>query len=95
MLRLPGGGMRHPRFGESQFGGIAPVRQFQVVQKSLSDIEVTLVVARPLTPAEEDALRKLILKNLGHQFTVSFVYREDIPRSASGKYEDFRSEVTA
>ncbi|MDP1537458.1 MAG: hypothetical protein Q8L95_09780 [Burkholderiales bacterium] len=95
MLRLPGGGMRYPRFGESQFGSIAPVRQFQVVQKSLSDIEVTLVVARPLTSAEEDALRTLILKNLGHQFAVSFVYCEDIPRSASGKYEDFRSEVTA
>ncbi len=95
MLRLPGGGMRHPRFGETQFGSIAPVRQFQVVQISLLDIEVALVVTRPLVPAEEDALRKLILKNLGHQFAVSFVYREDIPRSASGKYEDFRSEVTA
>ncbi|RPJ45134.1 MAG: phenylacetate--CoA ligase family protein [Betaproteobacteria bacterium] len=93
MLRLPDGGMRHPRFGEAQFGGIAPVRQFQVVQKSLRDIEVALVVARPLMPVEEEALRTLILKNLGHPFTVSFVYRDDIPRAASGKYEDFRSEV--
>lgn len=94
MLRLPGGGMRHPRFGEAQFGGIAPVRQFQVVQKTLQDIEVALVVARPLTAAEEDTLRALIISNLAHPFTVSFVYRDDIPRSSAGKYEDFRSEVT-
>ncbi len=95
MLRLPGGGMRHPRFGEAQFGSIAPVRQFQVVQKTLQDIEVALVVARPLTVGDEMVLRALIVKNLKHPFKVSFVYRDDIPRSAGGKYEDFRSEVMA
>lgn len=95
MLRLPDGSLRHPRFGEAQFGGIAPVRQFQVVQKTLQDIEVALVVARPLTAGEEMVLRALIVKNLKHPFTVSFVYRDDIPRSAGGKYEDFRSEVAA
>lgn len=93
MLRLPGGGVRHPRFGEAQFGTVAPVRQFQVVQKTLADIEVALVVARPLTVDEEQTLRALILKNLAGPFNVAFVYRDDIPRSAGGKYEDFRSEV--
>jgi phenylacetate-CoA ligase len=93
MLRLPDGGMRYPRFGEYEFGNFRSVRQFQVVQKTLQDIEVALVVACPLTTAEEDALRALILKNLVYPFTVSFVYREDIPRSTGGKYEDFRSEV--
>lgn len=56
---------------------------------------MALVVVRPLLAAEEDALRALILKNLGHPFRLSFVYRDEIPRSAGGKYEDFRSEVTA
>ena len=93
MLRLPGGGLRHPRFGETQFGGVAPVRQFQVVQKTLRDIEVALVVARPLTAEEQAKLHALILKNLDGDFELSFVYRDSIPRSAEGKYEDFRSEV--
>lgn len=93
MLRFPGGGLQYPRFGEYQFGAFEAVRQFQVVQKSLDDIEVTLVTARPLSSSETDALRALILKNLGHPFNVSFVYRDAIPRSAGGKYEDFRSEV--
>lgn len=93
MLRLPDGGQRHPRFGEAQFGVIAPVRQFQVVQKTLNDIEVALVVARPLTVQEEETLRGLILKNLGHPFNLVFSYRDEIPLAASGKFEDFRSEV--
>ena len=93
MLRLPGGGLRHPRFGETQFGGVAPVRQFQVVQKTLREIEVALVVARPLTTDEQAKLHALILKNLDGDFELSFVYRDSIPRSAEGKYEDFRSEV--
>lgn len=95
MLRLPGGGMRHPRFGEAEFGQVAPVRQFQVVQRALQEIEVALVVARPLTADEEALLRDLVLKNLGHQFAVRFTYHDDIPRAASGKYEDFRSEVVS
>jgi len=93
MLRLPGGGLRHPRFGETQFGGVAPVRQFQVLQKTLREIEVALVVARPLTAEEQAKLRALILKNLDGDFELSFVYRDSIPRTAEGKYEDFRSEV--
>jgi len=93
MLQLRGGGLRFPRFGEYEFGSVPAVRQFQVVQKTFDDVEVALVVARPLTAAEEDTLRALILKNLGHSFRLSFSYRDQIPRAASGKFEDFRSEV--
>ncbi|MGE4111929.1 MAG: phenylacetate--CoA ligase family protein, partial [Burkholderiales bacterium] len=93
MLRRPGGGVRYPRFGEAQFTGIAPVLQYQVVQKSLQDIEVALVTARPLTAEEEGRLRAVIVKHLGDPFNVAFVYRDAIPRSAEGKYEEFRSEV--
>lgn len=94
MLRLPDGAMRHPRFGERQFGAIAPIRQFQVVQKSLRHVNVSLVVARPLTHAEENKLRALIIENLGHPFEVTFAYLEEIARAESGKFEDFHSEVT-
>lgn len=95
MLRLPDGGARYPRFGETQFAGIAPVRQFQVIQRSLHVIEVALVVERTLTAAEEESLRALIGKNLGCDFDIGFSYHAEIPRLVSGKYEDFRSEVQA
>ncbi|MCE9638993.1 MAG: phenylacetate--CoA ligase family protein [Betaproteobacteria bacterium] len=93
MLQLPDGGPRFPRFGEAKFHTIAPVRQFQVVQKSLAAIEVNLVVARALTPDEEQKLREHVLAHLKHPFSVSFVYLDDIPRAPSGKYEDFRCEI--
>ena len=95
MLRLPGGGTRFPRFGEARFPAIAPVRQFQVVQKSLEAIEVHLVVARALTVQEEEQLRAHVRENLQHPFAIAFVYAEAIPRATSGKYEDFRCEIVA
>lgn len=95
MLRLPGGDLRSPRFGEAQFAAIAPVRQFQVVQRSLEDIEVLLVVKRALTAEEAAALRTLILRSLGHPFSVRFSCCGEIPRNASGKYEEFRCEIPA
>lgn len=93
MLRLPNGDMRYPRFGEAQFGKVAPVRQFQVIQKTVGEIEVNLVTNRPLSGAEEGELRALILQNLAYPFELRFVYRDAIARADSGKYEDFRSEV--
>lgn len=93
MLRLPDGGVRYPRFGETQFARIAPVRQFQVVERSLREIEVALVVARELDVDEEGALRALVTKNLGAVFDIRFSYHDEIERLPSGKYEDFRSEV--
>jgi phenylacetate-CoA ligase len=93
MLRLPDGSMHFPRFGEARFPRIAPVQQFQVVQQSLEAIEVRLVVARALTGDEEAKLRDHVLEHLKHPFGISFAYVADIPRAASGKYEDFRCEV--
>lgn len=93
MLRLPNGDMQRPRFGEAKFARIAPVLQFQVVQQSFEELRVNLVVARALTPAEEQKLREHVLQHLGHPFRISLVYQESIPRAASGKYEDFLSEV--
>ena len=33
-------------------------------------------------------------KGLGHRFAVTFRYVDHIPAGPTGKYEDFRSEVT-
>ncbi len=79
----------------SEFGAIPAVRQFQLTQKTLERIEVKLAVARPLTPDEEGAIRGFLNDNLGYPFEVSFVYVDEIPSEASGKYQDFRSEILA
>ena len=75
------------------FDAIGPVRQFQLVQTSLEVIETKLVVSRPLTPDEETALKDSINASFGYAFELPITYVDDIPRDASGKFRDIRSEV--
>ncbi len=75
------------------FDAIEPVRQFQLVQTTLDVIEMKLVVTRPLTPDEETALRDSINASFGYAFELPITYVDDIPRDASGKFRDIRSEV--
>ena len=93
MLILPNGERRWPVLGDGQFNDIAPIRQYQFVQKSLERIDVKFVTGRPLVDAEETALKALIHAKLGYAFDLHFSYPDEIPRSAGGKFEDFRSEI--
>ncbi|NQU71239.1 MAG: phenylacetate--CoA ligase family protein [Rhodospirillales bacterium] len=92
-VRLPSGAYIWPRFGTNRASRIAPVRQSQLVQVSETEILVNLVVARPLSVEEESALTEMYRGSLGFPFDLRFVYLDEIPRAASGKFEDFRSEL--
>jgi len=95
MLRLAGGRSRWPSLPSGdELGRIAPVRQFQLVQTSLRELELRLVVARPLAAEEEARVRAAFLADLGEDLELRVACVDSIPRSASGKYEDFRSEVS-
>ena len=93
MLTLPGGGRSWPLMGGSRFAEIAPVRQYQFVQKSPERIEARLVVERPLGAEEEEMLRQRMLSRLGHPFEIKFSYVDRIARRAGEKYEEFKSEI--
>jgi hypothetical protein len=54
---------------------------------------VRLVCERPPTPAEEEALRDVILASLGFPFALRFSYFPDRIPSANGKYEEFICRV--
>ena len=93
MVRLPGGGQRWPLIAEYRYHEIAPIRQFQVVQKTLHQLEVRLVADRPLTDDEAAQLRGMILDRIRHPFEITLSYHDEIPRGPGGKYEDFTSEL--
>ena len=93
MLTLPSGEHLWPSFPADILMTVEPVRQVQLVQRSLQAIDIKVVAARPLTPAEEDRLRRVIGERLRHSFTLSFAYVDEIPRAASSKYEDFLSDL--
>jgi phenylacetate-CoA ligase len=82
-----------PFFGTHRFTDIAPVLQHQFVQKSFGVIEARLVTARPLTAGEERQFERHVQSRLPVPFELKLVYVREIPRSASGKYEDFMSEI--
>ena len=76
MLTLPDGDQRWPNIRDpSEFasaGGPAlpPLQQFQVVQRSLTALEVLLVCPRALGADEEDVMRGYLAATLGHVFDV-------------------------
>jgi phenylacetate-CoA ligase len=94
MLRLPGGGMHWPGVPMRALREIAPLRQFRMIQHSLTGIEVQMVTDRPLTGDEETALRNALHKRLGYPFDVRFTRMERIERGANYKFEDFVCRVT-
>jgi len=93
MITLPNGDQFWPFFSNRKFGEIAPIRQYQIVQKTLDNLEIRLVVEQNLSTEQEDKMRTLLTERLGHPFTMSFSYFDEIPRSTSGKFEDFKLEL--
>lgn len=93
MVTLPGGGKRYPYYGHNAMMEVRAIRQHQVVQKSLDEIEIRLVVSRPLTSSEEERIRAVALDGLGHPFAITLSYVGEITRDATGKYAEFRSEI--
>lgn len=95
MLVTKDGGHYWPAFGMRGLSEKMPVIQHQFVQKEFDLIEARLVTGRRLTAEEEDEVRRLLLGRLPGTFRIDFVYCEQIPRGAGGKFEDFISEVAA
>jgi phenylacetate-CoA ligase len=94
MLVLPDGQRRFPRIGATALASVAPIKQYQFVQTASDCIEARLVVARPLDSAAEARVTEVLHAKLGYPFRIVFRYGGSIARDPSGKFEDFRSEVT-
>ncbi len=93
MIRLPNGEKVIPAYLTSSIVAVAPIRQYQLTQKSLHQFEAKLVTVRELTTDEEAALSKVFDKSMGHSFNYDFVYVDRIPPLANGKYELYRSNL--
>jgi phenylacetate-CoA ligase len=93
MMVLSSGEKRWPGFILSSWAKMGPIRQMQAIQKNRSEMEIRMVVTRPLTEDETEQLHQKITADFENQFQVLFRYVDDIPRSQGGKYEDFICEV--
>jgi phenylacetate-CoA ligase len=93
MLRLPDGNRVWPLIGTYR-DAIPAIRQRQVVQHSLQELELRLVVERPLTASEENSAKAELLARIGHPFEVRISYVDGFPRSGGGKFEEFRCDIS-
>jgi len=94
LLTLPTGERFWPILGFQHYREIAPIRQFQLVQRTLDRIEARFVVNAPLDKFQENKLTALIQQSMGYPFKIEFTYLDQIPKSVAGKFEEFISEVT-
>jgi phenylacetate-CoA ligase len=95
VLILANGERFWPSFATHDVHQIAPVRQYQFVQKEYDRVEARLVTDGPLPGPQEEELRRHFLSRLPAGFRLNFVYYDEIPRGAGGKFEYFISEVAA
>ena len=96
MLTLPSGAKRWTLLSSHDiraFLAMAPIRQYQFVQKTPTSMHVRLVVERRLNEAEETSLGQWAVEKFGYPFRVTFEYLDDLPRQPSGKFQDFVSDV--
>ena len=93
MLTLPSGDTTWPSFHVSFFLSVARVRQLQLIQHRVDEIEVKLVVPEVLTAEQEAKIAENLAHSLGHPFHFRFSYAEEIPTGPGGKFEDFVSKL--
>jgi phenylacetate-CoA ligase len=96
MVVRPDGSTYWPITGFKRFRDLAPIVQYQLVQDSLTSIEVRLVVEAPLSSEQERAVGAHIQSFLGYPFETRFRYFEGrIPTGPNGKFEEFKSLVAS
>jgi len=93
MLRLPGGRAAFPGFPLGPLSRTPAIRELKMIQHSLADIELHLVLERPLTGDEEATLIDAVCARLQHPFRVTLTPVPEIVRS-SYKREDFECRMT-
>jgi len=95
MVSLPDGSRKWPNLGFRAMMKVADIQQFQVVQHTYDQLELKLVISEPLPIEKEQQLENILRQYLEFPFRVEITYHAQIPRSTSGKYEDFLNLVEA
>jgi len=76
-----------PTAGQYFAAKVVQVKQWQIIQHSLDDIEYKLVTDQPLTQEQHEQLLDIFKKNLGFDCVRITEYRDQIPLR-NGKYEE-------
>lgn len=89
LFRRPDGSRFWPKAGRYKMVEVADVRQWQMVQHSLDLMEIRVVTDEPLTDLQIRAMEDLMREQTKMDCEVRVTqYREPLPLSKSGKFEE-------
>lgn len=91
MLRTPDGRCYWPSFPVEDWMDVVDIRQFQLTQTTIDQIEVLLATEASMSEEQTKMLEQKLHSSLGYPFKLSFRYVSSIPVQNNGKYEDFIS----
>ena len=94
MMRLPGGRSAWPGFPLNTLVELDAIRELKMIQHSLEEIEIEMVLRRALTADEEARLAEAVRTRLRHPFRVRMTAVERIAVGTGQKREDFECRVT-
>ncbi len=95
MVTLPNGERRFPYYGHGEIMRITAIAQHQVAQTGPAQIDIRLVVRRPLTVAEEADVIGIASRHFGAPFSVRIAYHPQLERGPGGKFAEFTNEYEA
>jgi phenylacetate-CoA ligase len=90
LLLLPSGELRPPYYGHRAVMQLGAILQHQVVQTAPDRVCFRLVVARPLSPEEEQHVIAIATEALGGDLRVGIEYVAEITRDPNGKFAEFQ-----
>lgn len=93
MFRFSDGTRIRPDMSRSDYEPYLSARQFQVVQHTLKQIEVRYVADKREQSVDLSGLTDLLRKVLHHDIEVDVTQVDQIERSASGKFETWKSSL--
>lgn len=94
IMTRPDGSRHWPMFQGMRFAEVAPVRQYQVIQHSRTEVELKVFTDEPITAEQEQGLIKLVQGGLGWPYDMRVTqYRQRLPLTAAGKFQEFICKV--
>ena len=92
-FRMADGRILYPLFSIARLRDFVPLLQFQIVQTSYDEVKVRYVPAPGAGLADAAGLGDYLRQEIDQSLRVTAVAVADIPRAATGKFEDFISLV--
>ncbi|MFO0521493.1 MAG: phenylacetate--CoA ligase family protein, partial [bacterium] len=93
LMSMPDGSRRWPGCELIDLDGVPGVRGFQLVQVAIDRLELHVVAARPLGPADDAKLEAAVRASLGRGFDLTVLSVEHLLHTADGRFEPFVNRV--